>query len=57
MTTGEHILQSITRVIRKMQQYQEQTCGNFADLNCDMDDIKKRLDHIEELLNEQRKDK
>jgi len=44
-------LLKITRdIVSQMKQNQEQTCGNFSDLNDDMDDIKGRLSDIERKL-------
>lgn len=37
-------------IVSMVKQNQEQTCGNFSDLNDDMDDIKGRLSDIESKL-------
>lgn len=34
----------------KLQQYQEQTCDNFSDVNDDIDDIRGHLLMIEDML-------
>lgn len=36
----------------KLQQYQEQTCDNFSDINDDIDDIRGHLIMIESMLTE-----
>ena len=48
------ITKVITEVTRKLQlqatKNQKQTCGNFADLNTDMDDIKRLLQQTNKKL-------
>lgn len=44
-------ISKITRdIVSTMKQNQKQTCGNFSDLNDDMDDIRGRLSDIESKL-------